>query len=103
MSVPCHLPILHAMGGSIPDQIIIDKLNSLIPKLITDTRESNNSTIHLIFSKKEHTYDEHIKYLIQDLEKYGKNIILKEYDFENHNDVGIYYLQYINAWFNQKY
>lgn len=91
------------MGGNMPEQIIINKLNNLIPTLITDTRESNNSTIHLIFSKKEHTYDEHIKYLIQDLEKNGKKIILKEYDFLNHNDVGIYYLKYINEWFNQKY
>ena len=50
---------------------------------------SNKKMKYIInFSKNEHTYDEHIKYLINDLKKSNKNIICEESDYSIHSDVG---------------
>lgn len=89
--------VFKAMMGKNADKVEQDILDSVMPDLI-DKYKNSKSRIHLLYSKEEHTYNEHIKYMIDDLKK--TNIKFEEIveHFENHNDVGRYFSQYI---FNQ--
>ena len=65
----------------------ISMLNNLVKNSIFGS--SSITTRYIInYSKNEHTYDEHIKYLINDLKKAKRNVVLEEGNYGNHSDVG---------------
>ena len=74
------------LGNNINDDDISnldDKVRDVIIK------SKNKKTKYVInFSKKEHTYDEHIKYMIEDLLKCKKDVVLEESNYDIHSDVG---------------
>lgn len=88
------LPILSGMLGAGFKRSDVDRLNNMMPNLLKKCKDAR-TVVHLLYSKKEHTYDEHIVYLIEDL--ILNNIPYTEVveDFENHNDVGKYFIPYI--------
>ncbi len=65
-------------------------LNDKLPKII---REKDISNIKFIihYSKKEHTYQEHIKYLLKDLNEKNANINEDISEYSDHNEVGKYF------------
>lgn len=71
----------------------IDYLNELLPKKIKNTTNEFNTYIH--FSKEEHTYKNHIKYLLNDLKESSKFIETDILHYKEHNDVGIYFSKYL--------
>lgn len=56
---------------------------------------NSKSIVHLLYSKNEHTYDEHIKYLLDDLNKNNIQYTEKVEKFQNHGEVGIYFIPII--------
>ena len=56
---------------------------------------NNNSKVFLQYSKNDITYDEHIKYLIEDLHKHDYELSIQILDYKNHDDVSLSFPQYI--------
>lgn len=75
--------------GNIPLEEGINILNNKFEKII-ETRANTPTTINLIYSTQEHTYDDDIVHLLKLLDKY--NVI--HYDqiesFPNHSMIGLY-------------
>lgn len=86
-----HRNILNGMMGKITEESI-HTLNTVVSDMIFEKRGSDVSII-LHYSKVEHTYSEHIRFLVAELEKYGYNVEKDEKDYENHSDVALYFPQ----------
>ena len=69
-------------------------LDSVMPNILKKHKDSR-SHIHILYSKEEHTYEDHIKFMIEDLKK--TNIPFTEVveHFDDHNEVGRYFSPYI--------
>lgn len=89
-----HLPILQAMMGKYSVEEAQNIVDRMLPDVIRQFSGSK-SHIHLLYSKKEHTYDEHIKYLIDDLKAYNMKFDEHIECFEEHNDVGVYFSHWL--------
>ena len=72
----------------------IEALNSIMPEVIRQSA-GTKTVIHLVYSKLEHTYDDDIVDLLEDLRRYNIKVIEKEEYFTNHNDVGFYFAPYV--------
>lgn len=77
--------------AGIKEQTVLD---TVMPDLFIKHKDAK-SFIHVLYSKKEHTYDDHIKDMITDLEKTNIKFIEIEENFEDHNDVWRYFIPYI--------
>ena len=53
--------------------------------------------IYMHFSDKEHTYEEHIRYLLEDLEQYGYRVEKDVADYQNHSDISFYFPDFLRA------
>ena len=86
--------ILKAMLGEGYTQKDFDMLNNMLRDQLKCHKETN-TVVNLLYSKHEHTYPEHIVYLIQDLKKnkipYTEQVEL----FKEHNEVGNFFKPYI--------
>lgn len=82
-----------------PMEIAIELLNEEMPNTLR-RYSGSKSRIHLLYSMQEQTYCEHIKYLIEDLKK--NNIFFDERIecFEEHNDVGKYFIPFLKESLN---
>lgn len=89
-----HRKILEGIMGRC-DKEAVTILNSVIVDCVKDCLGSK-PTICLHFSLKEHTYKEHIEFMIKDLEENGY-IVKKDinHTYENHSDVALYFPQYL--------
>lgn len=100
LAVPAHEEIFNRMRGENSRERFIHVLNEVMPAIIK--QNSNCKTVvHLVYSKKEHTYSMHIKDLIEDLKSNSIKVVEKEEFFENHNDVGYYFIPYVKRWINK--
>lgn len=72
----------------------IEKLDSILCNQIKINRDKN-SDIYLHCSKNEHTYENHVKYLIEELIRNNINIYLDFKYYEEHSQVSIYYPLYL--------
>ena len=88
-------PILAGMVGNNAGQREKDLLNSIMP-LQLRKHAGGTSVIHLIYSKKEPTYEKHTVDLLKQLKECRYTVVEKEYEFANHDDVGIYFKQYLS-------
>lgn len=86
--------ILEGMLGLGYSQSDFNNLNNIVRQQI-ENHHGVDTMIHLLFSKREHTYPEHIKYLLADLDKYGIPHTTKVEQFDNHGDVGQYFIPFI--------
>ncbi len=93
-------PILEGMLGDDYSQSDFDNLNNAVRMQIKDHRNAN-TLIHLLFSKQEHTYTEHIVYLLDDLDKWNIPYTTQIEQFDNHNDVGNYFIPFIKNEMNK--
>ncbi len=94
LCTPDFTPIVLGMTGCNPTPTIKKELNEIMPRLLVKYAGSK-SIIHLLYSKDEHTYVEHIKDLISDLIKNNITITEQVEQFANHNDVGKYFSTYL--------
>ena len=72
----------------------IESLNSKLRDKIIARRENNNR-IHIHVSDQEHTYKEHVKYMIEDLDKYGYFYDTEILHYQNHGDIVNYFPLYL--------
>lgn len=77
-------------GQDIKEQITFE-LNNIIPNELSRS-DYPQTTIHLVHSKSEPTYDKDIKYLISDLNERGIRWIEYECGFKKHEDVGQFFI-----------
>lgn len=99
LNVDAHKMIFTQMmgeGASDKEQRILDEM------LMRQIQNNCNSDtiVHLLYSEKEHTYPEHIKYLISDLEENHITHIDKIENFTNHDDVGKFFSIWIKTEIN---
>ena len=86
--------LLHVIAGSDPSTEFLDMLSSrLSDKLAAAT--SFRGKIYLHFSDAEHTYEGHVQYLLQDLERYHYNYDTDRSDYPSHDHVGLYFPAYL--------
>ena len=57
--------------------------------------DRKNVKIYLHYSINEHTYAEHIQYLIRDLEKSGFQVFKDIKDYSKHEEVALYFPSYL--------
>ena len=96
LTLPEHMRIFRGMMGENAGQIEKRMLNSVMPTLLEDySRKDSSTEIHLIYSRYEHTYEDDIIDLLNKLKECHFPVIEIEYNFINHNDVGIYFKKYI--------
>lgn len=89
-----HAPILKAMMGDCSTDSAQNILDRMLPDIIKRST-GINSKIHLLYSKEEHTYSEHIRYMIQDFHKYNIPYFEQVESFEDHAEVGNYFIPYL--------
>jgi len=87
-----HRPIYNYITGS-NDETDIEFMNNILTNEIT--MQENKPIIHLHYSKNEHTYSEHIKDLIEDLEKNNYSVFKDEGTYHTHSEVARYFPHYL--------
>lgn len=99
LSPSVHRTILDKMRGPISVKSFVTLMNEYMKTCIKENR-NKDTIVHLLYSKKEHTYQQHIIDLIHELKNNNINVIEIECFFEEHNDVGYSFVPYVNDWFN---
>lgn len=94
LCIPVFSPIVIGMTGKESSPTIRKELNEIMPRQLKEYAGSN-TIIHLLYSKNEHTYKEHIEGLISDLERYNIPFVEIEEQFANHSEVGKYFSPYL--------
>ena len=98
LSIKEHLPILKAMLGENYSEEDVYQLNQMMPNILK-VSEGQQSVVHLLYSKNEHTYQDHIVYLIDDLNKYHIPYTEQVENFNEHVAVGNFFIDYIKKEF----
>lgn len=93
--------VFFAMMGQQADEITINKLNRMLPEMIANHKNSK-TIVHVLYSKQEHTYDEHIIDLLSDLKYNGITTIEKEDYYKTHDENGIYFSSYLKEYFRNE-
>lgn len=91
---PEHLNILKAMMGDIDEDEAIRLLDNKIEEIVRNSK-NRCSIINLFYSTKELTYERQIAPLIKDLEELQYPYTKTVNDFPKHDDVGIYFPEYL--------
>ncbi|UPA31293.1 hypothetical protein L0P85_03945 [Terrisporobacter glycolicus] len=86
----CHI-LEYIMGDK--SEASINYLNQLLPQKINNSTEKFKIYIHC--SKEEHTYKNHISYLIYDLKENNHNVESEILNYHDHNEVGLYFPKYL--------
>lgn len=73
----------------------ISMLNHRLAHIIQNDQFADTQQIFIHYSAKEHTYPEHIQYLLQDLEKKRIYVEKDEEDYTNHGDLKYYFPEYL--------
>lgn len=71
----------------------IKYLNELVLSEIVNNK--GRSEVYIQYSKKEIFYEDHIKYLIKDLENNNIKYHINEKDYVNHSDISLYFPKYL--------
>lgn len=72
-----------------------EKIEYIDNYLKTKLEHGKNNTVYLHYSDKEHTYNGHIKFLIEDLRKNQYELITECLDYTEHGDVGLYFPDFL--------
>ena len=68
----------------------VELLNGIVKKEIQNY-DAQKPKIYLHYSRKEHTYSEHISDLISDMEKNNFEVMCDESDYEEHSEVAKFF------------
>lgn len=93
LNSPANQETLNYIVGSITSEKV-EYLNRMLPNKLEKCRE-NNSKIYLHYSTEEHTYKEHIQYLLEDIKSYGYAYEVDEKDYIDHGKVSLYFPPYL--------
>ncbi len=81
------------------ERIGIEEINNKLYNAL-NTQDISNTKFIIHYSKNEHTYKEHICYLIKDLKAKNANIQEDVSDYLNHDEVGNYFKALLVKIFN---
>ena len=98
LKAPVHRAILDKMRGRVQLDSFVELMNEFVKKVIIE-HQNSDTVIHLVYSKKEHTYQNDIVALIEELKRNNIRLIEIERFFEEHNDVGYAFVPYVQNWF----
>ena len=96
LGVKVHRKILEGMMGKEAGEKEKNYLNGIIPGMVKSNK-GTTTKVHLVYSKLEHTYPEHIVHLINDLKTNDIETSEHVCTFVNHDDVGHYFLPYVQS------
>ena len=94
------VPVFKSMMGENAGEAEQTLLDSIMPRLLDENKHSL-SKIHLLYSKAEHTYVEHIESMIVDFDKNHIQHIDTIESFTEHGDIGKYFSPWIKKQLNQ--
>ncbi len=80
-------------GTKTPEEREIAYLDDIVPRAVREAKRK--PCIHLHYSNREHTYEEHIRDLIRDLKEQGFSVEEDVAGYEEHSDIYLYYLPYM--------
>ena len=83
----------HIIGDKTPEKIKL--LNEHLKKKIENNKYKDTQKIHIHFSDKEHTYEEHIKYLMEALMNNGYHVESDIASYANHSDISYYFPEFL--------
>lgn len=87
--------LLPYLSRCLYEQGRINWLNGLIKQEID--RRSSAAPVFLCYSTEEHTYSDHIKFLVDDLRAAGRVVSVSERSFTNHSDISLYFPEYLRS------
>lgn len=83
----------HIMGDTDSDRG--DFLDYYLRNRIEANKETHSQHVYLHYSNAEHTYLEHIQFLLEDLKKNGYQIVEDVASYTNHSDISYYFPDYL--------
>lgn len=93
----------HILGERTPEKE--QKLEYYLHEKIVKNTNKESQRIYIHFSNKEHTYDEHIKHMLQDMTEQKYNIVMDVADYTDHGHISYYFpdflKQYVEEIINQ--
>ena len=93
--------LLPYMAGSPGNIEILTLLDNLIPKAINNLESPSDVTIYLNFSSLEHTFNDHIKDLINMFKSKGVKYELKVDSYTNHSDISKHFPKFLLKTLNE--
>lgn len=96
-----HKLLLYGIVGKANVQENIQMLNCVLKNTLNENNNKKSKYI-IHFSKKEHTYNEHIKYLLEDLYKNRYNVVEDQDSYLNHSEVGIAMQKLLSNYFEKE-
>lgn len=87
----CTLDYIEGVRTAEKDKI----LDSYLKHKIQSNGYRNFQRIYIHYSDKEHTYEEHIKYMLKDLYEGGYYVDEDVADYSNHSDISYYFPDYL--------
>lgn len=92
-----HQKVFTSMMGESAGKNEQEILDGIMPALLEE-KTNSRTLIHLMYSKDEHTYGEHIADLVNDLDKNGIKHIDRVESFKEHGEVG----KFFSPWIKQE-
>ena len=89
-----HMPILKGMLGENYSENDFNSLNNMMHNQLEKFKNAQ-TLVHLLYSENEHTYREHIVFLLQDLARYKIPFVKTIEEFKEHNEVGAYFIPFL--------
>ena len=79
----------HIIGETTDEKVKM--IDEYLPRRLVNNPYIKTQKVFLHYSDQEHTYDEHIKFMIQDMKKSGYHLQHDISDYTNHSDISYYY------------
>ncbi len=93
--------LLHVIAGEDENEDYLKQLDSRLSDKMKFYSESFFGKIHLHYSDKEHTYEEHVKYLLNDLKSFNYDFEIDCQSYPDHDSVGIFFPDYLKKVLSQ--
>lgn len=84
----------HIMGDKTPEKITF--LDQYLKNRIINSSRYMKPEIYLHYSNREHTYEEHIRDMINDLTTYNYQLYHDICDYKNHSDISLYFPDFLS-------
>lgn len=99
LNVPERKDVFNAMvGGNEDEAKWEERLNDMMRNQLTKYRDSQ-CVINLLYSRDEHTFEDDIQGMIEDLKRLGIKYTEKIEEFSDHGKVGNFFIPWINSSF----
>lgn len=90
---------LEMMGRNTNDEDIAE-LNNVMPAMLKK-HQGCNTVVHVVYSKKDKTYERQLVDMLSELEHDGYTVVEKEETYEKHADIGVPFLKYMLNYFTE--